>query len=196
MHNKREIGVVLTLAAMITVPAAQAHGFGADGAGFLPGLSHPVLGLDHVLAMLAVGLWAAQQGGRALWRLPLAFAAMMIAGAGLAQAGLALPVVEAGIATSVVVLGLLLTTAARVAPSVSLALVGAFAVFQGYAHVVEMPQIVPALSYGLGLVVTTAVLHLAGVALGSALVLRGASGQRLVHWGGAAIASGGMLLWA
>lgn len=194
MHYKREIGVALTLAAMITMPAAQAHGVAAEGAGFLAGLSHPILGLDHLLAMLAVSLWTARQGGRALWRLPLAFVVMMIAGVGLALAGLALPAVEAGIATSLLVLGLLLATAARVAPSMSLALIGTFAVFHGHAHGAEIPQIAPVLSYGLGLVVTTAVLQLTGIALGSGL--RGASGERLVRWGGAAIASGGLLLWA
>jgi len=192
MHNKREIGVVLALAAMLTVPAAEAHDLGSGG--LLAGVAHPFLGLDHVLAMLAVGLWAAQQGGRAPWRLPLAFAAMMTVGAALAVAGLVLPAVEAGLVASVVVLGLLLAAAVRLAPSLGLALVATFAVFHGYAHALEMPQAVSTLSYGLGLVMTTAVLQVAGLALASAL--RGASGERSLRWGGAAIASAGLLLWA
>jgi len=194
MHYKREIGVILTLAAMLTVPAAQAHGLGTDGAGFLAGLSHPVLGLDHVLGMLAVGLWGAQQGGRAVWRLPLAFAGMMFVGAALAPTGLVLPAVEVGVTASVVVLGLMLAAAARTAPSASLALVGTFALFHGYAHAVEIPQMNPVFSYALGLLTTTALLQLAGIALGREF--RRANGEHLLRWGGAAIACGGMLLLA
>lgn len=194
MHHKREIGMVLTLAAMITAPAAQAHSFGADGAGFLAGLSHPALGLDHLFAMLAVGLWAAQQGGRAVWRLPLAFATMMIVGAALALTGLALPAVEVGIATSVVVLGLLLAAAVPVAPLAGLVLVGIFALFHGHAHAAEMPQTASPLLYAVGFSITTAVLQLVGGRLGSKL--RSAFAARMIRLGGGAVAVSGLLLWS
>jgi len=194
MHNKREIGAVLTLAAMITAPAAQAHSFGADGAGLLAGLSHPALGLDHLLAMLAVGLWAARQGGRAAWRLPLAFAAMMIIGAALAWTGLDLPAVEAGIVTSLVVLGLLLAAAVPVAPSAGLVLVGIFALFHGHAHGAEMPQTASPLLYAVGFSITTALLQLVGGGLGSKL--RSALATRMIRLGGGAVAVSGLLLWS
>ncbi len=194
MFKKREIGVILALVAMLSVSTAQAHGLASDGAGFLGGFFHPVLGLDHVLVMLTVGLLGAQQGGRAVWRLPLAFAAMLFLGAMLALTGPALPTLEAGITTSVVALGLLLAIAPHIAPSLSLGLAGAFALFHGYAHGAAMLQMVPAFSYLLGLVIATAVLPLAGIALGGEL--RRAGGQWLLRCAGAVIACSGMLLWA
>lgn len=194
MHKQREIGVIFFLSTILTVPAAQAHGLGPDGAGLLAGLSHPVLGLDHVLAMLAVGLWGAQQGGYAAWRLPLAFTGMMIVGTVLALTGFVLPAAEAGVMASVVVLGLLLLAAARIKPAAGLVLVGAFALFHGNVHALEMPQMIPAFTYGLGLLITTALLQLAGFAIGREF--RHACGRWLLRWSGAAIACSGMLLAA
>lgn len=192
MQNKRAIAVILTLTAMLAAPAAHAHGLQSEGAGFLAGLSHPVLGVDHMLAMLAVSLWGAQQDRCHLWRLPLGFTAMMIVGAALALTGIALPAVETGIITSLVVLGLLLATAIRVSAPVSLALVGTFALFHGFAHAAAMPPLLPASSYIPGLLVTTAVLQWAGISL--AREFRPTGGQRMLRWSGAAIAGVGVLL--
>ena len=155
------------------VPTAEAHSLGAAGGGLAAGLAHPFCGLDHLLAMIAVGLWAAQLGGRARWLAPLAFVGVMAASAWLAVGGAELPLLEPAVAGSVLALGLLVACAVRVATPASLALVGVFAIFHGYAHGLELPaSAVPAL-YALGFVAATATLHGLGLALG--LSLRGAA---------------------
>ena len=131
----------------------------------MAGFSHPLFGLDHILVMVAVGLWASQIGGRALWLVPTAFVGTMALGFGLAVAGVDLPFVEPAILASVVALGLLVAMAARFDTIASAALVAAFALFHGHAHGGELGA-AGAASFGIGFVVATALLHAAGIALG------------------------------
>ena len=172
--------------------AAQAHTLGLPHMDFATGFGHPLGGLDHVLAMVAVGLWAAQLGGRALWRVPLTFVLTMAAGGLFGYLGIPLPMVEMGIAGSVLILGVLVALASRLPLAASMALVGVFALFHGYAHGAEMAAESSALWYISGFMLATALLHGAGIGIG--LASRNGASARLVRLGGAAIATGGMLL--
>ena len=161
-------------AALIAVPAlafthgpAFAHGL-QDGGTFLAGAMHPAGGADHVLAMLAVGLLAAQFAGRALWALPLTFVAAMLVGGAMGAGGVPFPVVEPMILASVVILGVLVTLAARMPVVALVAMVAVFGLAHGWAHGVEGPSDGMAL-YALGFAGATALLHLAGIALGRLL---------------------------
>ena len=148
--------------------AAFAHTGLGDAAGFTHGFMHPVGGLDHVLAMVAVGLYAALLGGRALWLVPATFVAVMAIGGALGMAGFGLPYAEIGIALSVVVLGLAVALRLSLPTLAAMALVGLFAVFHGHAHGAEMPQDVSGYAYAAGFMLATALLHCAGIALGLA----------------------------
>ncbi|PWC58025.1 urease accessory protein [Azospirillum sp. TSH7] len=159
------------LAGLVLPAVADAHTVGVHDAGFTHGFLHPVGGWDHLLAMVAVGLWAAQRGGAALWALPAAFVTAMIGGGLLGMAGIALPAVELGIAGSVIALGALIAAQSRLSLHLSMAVVAMFAVFHGHAHGAEMPEAAQPLLYGLGFALATALLHGAGVA--AALSLRG-----------------------
>lgn len=186
-------------AALVAVPAAaNAHMFGAHDAGFVHGFTHPLGGLDHLMAMVAVGLWAAQRGGKALWALPAAFVAAMIGGGLMGAAGVALPAVELGIALSVVALGALIAVQSRLPLAASVGVVALFALFHGHAHGAEMPEAAAPLLYGAGFALATALLHGAGVA--AALALRGWSqgriGAALLRGLGAVIGLGGVALVA
>ena len=152
-------------------PLALAHGEGAHshGAGLIAGLAHPFSGLDHLLAMVAVGLWAAQKGGRALWILPLAFVGMMVLGGALGGLGISLLGIETGIVLSVMVLGLLVALQSRWALPLAGSMVGLFAMFHGMAHGVEMPNAASPWAYGLGMMAATAFLHATGVLAGMKL---------------------------
>jgi urease accessory protein len=145
----------------LLLASSAAWGHPADAAGFV----HPFTGLDHLLAMLAVGLWAAQLGARWTWAVPLAFVGSMALGGALGFAGVSLPFVEPMIAASVLVLGLVVAVGVRLRWS-ALGLVGIFAVFHGIAHAAEMPHEVSRLVYASGFVLATALLHAAGVGLG------------------------------
>ncbi|RIA56151.1 HupE/UreJ family protein [Dichotomicrobium thermohalophilum] len=165
----------LTLAlCLIAVPAAAHTGHG-EVSGFTYGLMHPIGGLDHVLAMVAVGLLAYLIGGAALWGLPLAFIAAMAAGGALALYGFALPYVEAGIALSVVVIGAMVTLGKSTPGLLAAALTAVFAIFHGHAHGAEMPATASGLSYGIGFMLATALLHGGGILAGFAL---GAAGRQ------------------
>lgn len=177
-----------TILAPATAWAHPHHGAG-DAHDFLHGFTHPVSGLDHILAMVAVGLLAAWLGGRALWLLPAAFVAMMVAGAGWALAGFGLSFVEAGIALSVVAFGAALALGWRPAAGIAAAVVGVFAIFHGYAHGAEIPPGVSGSGYGAGFVLGTALLHAAGIALW--LGLARLADERALRLGGAAIAVAG-----
>ena len=190
---KRGYQIATVLAALFLAGTAQAHTIGAHGAGFAAGMAHPFIGLDHLLAMVAVGIWAAQLGGRAIWRVPLAFMIMMVLGSMFAFGGLPLPAVEAGIASSVLVLGLLIVVAARFPLAASMLLVGAFALFHGHAHGQELPQTASALLYGLGFLLATGLLHATGAAMG-VLLSRGISTNWVRAMGGG-IAAAGLVLW-
>lgn len=141
---------------------------GHDLSGFSAGLLHPFTGMDHLLAMLAVGLWAAQMGGRKIWLLPVTFLSMLVGGAGLALADLNLPLVEPGIAASVLALGLLIALSLRLPTLLSVAITAVFGLLHGYAHGLEMPDSAAPLLYALGFLSATAVLHLGGVGMGVA----------------------------
>ena len=134
--------------------------------GFTNGLAHPLTGLDHICAMVAVGLWAAQRGGRALWLVPLVFVSVMTIGGILGMTGVQLPMVETGIVASVLILGVFIAAAVRLPLVVSALIVGIFALFHGFAHGAEMPDTASGLNYALGFVLATACLHLCGIGLG------------------------------
>jgi urease accessory protein len=185
--------IALALALILgTVGAAQAHTPGATGAGLAEGFAHPLLGLDHLLTMAAVGLWAAQLGGRALWLVPVSFMTMMAVGGLAALAGFDLPAVELGILGSLLALGALVATAARLPVAPGAALVGFLAFFHGHAHGAEMPEAAPAGLYALGFIAATGLLHGIGIALG--LYLQGTALRWIVRAGGAAVAATGLTL--
>lgn len=179
----------------LTPTLAFAHG-GADHiSGFEYGFRHPIGGLDHLLAMLAVGILAYVQGARALLLLPSCFAGMMLAGFALGSSQVDLPLVELGIALSGVVIGVLASTAPQVPLCGSVALVGTFAVFHGHAHGAEMPLGLSGLEYAAGFVAATASLLLCGI-VGSALVANVTQryGRTLVRVTGGAFAVGGVAI--
>jgi urease accessory protein len=166
MHRSLKL---LSLAAAATAgfsTAALAHVGDHSHMSFTEGMLHPFSGLDHVLAMVAVGLWASQLGGRALWLLPLTFPAVMAVGAALGLSGVTLPWVEIGIAGSVMVLGAVVALALRPSLAISIPLIGAFALLHGYSHGVELPAAASVLGYGAGFSVATLVLHAVGIATG------------------------------
>lgn len=156
------------LGAMLLAPPAFAHGPAGHSHGVLSGLAHPVSGMDHLLAMLIVGLWAQRLGGRAVVAVPAAFVACLIAGFLLGLAQIGLPAVEPMILASVMVLGLMVALALRPGYRAGIAIVGLFALFHGHAHATELGS-ADALRFGLGFVCATALLHLAGLGLGAAL---------------------------
>jgi urease accessory protein len=166
MKSRLATWLTLSVTILAYIPTADAHSMGAEGAGFITGLAHPLMGLDHLLAMIAVGIWAAQTGGSAVWRLPLSFIVMMAVAALISASGFSLPTLEPLIAGSVVSLGLMVVLAIRLPGNLSMLLVGLFAVFHGYAHGLEMPQASSAIQYGSGFVLATTVLNLIGIGLG------------------------------
>lgn len=184
------------LALVALAPAiAFAHPAGGAGHGFGSGFAHPFLGLDHLLAMIAVGIWAGQRGDKALWVLPAAFITAMGVGGALAFFGVGLPGVEAGILASVLVLGALIAGSARLPLLAAASFVAVFALFHGHAHGTEMPQTLSGFSYGAGVSTATALLHVAGVAFPAALhQWSGVQRQAWVRLAGVAIGIGGAAL--
>jgi urease accessory protein len=158
--------LLLALTLAVTPSLAFAHLGIGDTDGIAHGFMHPVTGIDHVLAMVAVGLFAAQLGGRALWLVPLTFVAMMACGGAVGMAGLQLPYVEIGIGLSVVVLGGLVATGLNPPLAIAMALVGFFAIFHGHAHGAEMPDTASGFAYAGGFIVATALLHATGIGFG------------------------------
>ncbi len=193
MKEKYSLALLGLLAYVAILPVAEAHTFGSQGAGLMAGLTHPFVGLDHLLAMIAVGIWAGQLGGRAVWLIPLTFVSVMVAAATLASFGLLLPLMEPVIACSVLVLGLLIAGSVRLPTSVGVLLVGLFAVFHGYAHGLELPQTASPILYGAGFVLATALLH----GLGIGFVLNSRQHKMLQRVAGySLIAASGLLLAA
>jgi urease accessory protein len=186
----------VALAAAIAVILAPSSAFAHTGISpahdLLHGLEHPLTGLDHILAMFAVGLWAAQRGGRAIWSIPLTFVLVMTLGGALGMSGVSLPFVEQGIVLSVVILGVLVVGAVRLPLPVSAGIVSLFALVHGYAHGAEIPSAASGLSYALGFAAATALLHAAGISFGLSMQQRRSA--QLVRYAGAAIAAGGLLL--
>jgi len=156
----------IAMAIFLIPGAAMAHTGIGQTAGFAHGLAHPASGIDHTLAMVAVGVFAWQLGGRALWLVPATFVLVMIAGGTLGMAGIDIPFVETGIALSVVILGAIIALGMRAPVATAMAIVGAFAVFHGHAHGAEMPHDASGLTYGAGFMLGTALLHASGLALG------------------------------
>jgi len=173
---------------------ALAHTSGGEATGLLSGLQHPVSGLDHVLAMVAVGLWGAQLGAPAVWLLPVTFPMVMAFGGMLGLMGLALPGIEIGIAVSAIILGALVAWQARPPLWIAAVVVGFFAIFHGHAHGAELPPGADALLYSIGFVVATGCLHAAGIGIG--LIHRWPAGKVMLRAAGMAVAlAGACFLW-
>lgn len=160
----------ITAAAALLWFAGEAHAHTGTGAlgGFQSGFSHPIFGFDHLLAMLLVGIWGAQLGGRNVWTLPVAFPMVMALGGFAGAAGIPLMGVEVVIALSVIGLGLAVAFAAKPPEWVTLAAVAVFAIFHGYAHGAELPEAADGVAYGIGFVLATGLIHLAGIGFGLA----------------------------
>ncbi|MEL0630166.1 HupE/UreJ family protein [Psychromonas aquatilis] len=162
-----------------------------DGAGgFTSGFSHPVLGFDHLLAMLSVGILSAQMGGKAIWKVPATFVVVMLFGGVLGMKGIDFISVELGIVFSVLALGIAIAANKQLPAFVAMIFVGFFAIFHGHAHGTEMPYLAEPMLYALGFVVGTAVIHIAGVVIGSTLV-KFKGGQQLLRLLGAGISGVG-----
>jgi urease accessory protein len=184
---------VASLLALTT--SAQAHTGVGDTHGFLHGFIHPIGGIDHVLVMVAVGLFAVHLGGRALWLLPLSFVSMMVVGGACGMAAIGLPGIETGIGLSVVILGIALAVGYRIPVAAAMAMVGVFAVFHGHAHGTEMPESASGLAYGLGFVLATLMLHLGGIGLGLGLGNLGELRRpRILRIAGSAMALAGVAI--
>ena len=181
----------LALALLALVPGtASAHAETGTVGGFISGFKHPINGLDHIVAMVAVGLWGAFLGGRAMWLLPVVFPMVMAFGGALGVMGVPLPGIEVGIAISGVCLGLMVCLAAKPPLWVAAVLVGVFAIFHGHAHGTELPQAANPIAYSLGFVIATGLLHLGGIASG--LLTRWPAGRAAVRAAGAGIAALGV----
>ena len=183
--NRNSILSSLLLLLLLSATAGAHTGSGAVG-GFVSGFSHPIGGLDHIVAMVAVGLWGAFLCGRAMWTLPVVFPVIMAFGGAGGVLGIPLPGVESGIALSGIVLGLMVTFAVKPPLWVAAVLVGFFAVFHGHAHGTELPTAANPLTYAVGFVICTGLLHLVGIAFG--LLVRWPWGRIAVRAGGVAIA--------
>ena len=186
--------LTLVVALSMSAGAAFAHtGTGAIG-GFVSGFTHPIFGLDHLVAMVAVGLWGAFLGAPAIWVLPVVFPLIMACGGVLGILGVPLPHVETWIALSAVVLGLCVFAAFRPPLWVAAMIVGAFGLFHGHAHGVELPDAANPLTYSIGFVLATGLLHLSGIAIGLLVAWKG--GQYFVRASGAVISAVGFAFLA
>ena len=186
--------LMLLLTLLSWTPAAHAHVQQGQAAGFLTGLGHPISGFDHVLAMIAVGLWGAQLGAPALWLLPVTFPMVMALGGMVGLLGVPLPGVEMGIAASAILLGLAVMSELRPPLAATVVLVGIFGVFHGHAHGTELPAGQSALLYSMGFVAATGCLH--GVGIGVGCLHGWAWGQKLRRAAGAVVATAGVFfMW-
>lgn len=176
-----------TVALISVASCGVANAHPGHGGGLMDGMAHPLFGLDHLLAMVAVGIWAFQLGGRAKWIVPVSFVTLMAAAGSAGMAGIALPMIESGIATSLLILGLLIAFSVRVTPALGACTVALFAIFHGNAHGVEMPLLGSAWQYGIGFILSTAALHGLGLAIGKGISERGL----LLRAAGAAVAASG-----
>jgi urease accessory protein len=176
-------------AAFVFVPTvALAHAGHGDASGLTHGFTHPITGIDHVVAMVAVGVLAARLGGRALWLVPSSFVGVMALGGALSMAGILLPLAEVGVALSVVVLGLAIAVPFRQTLA-AVALAGLFALFHGQVHGTEIPGAASALYYMVGFIGATILLHATGIGLGLLFSLEtGKLGHRVMQAGGGAMA--------
>lgn len=177
--------------------AALAHVGVGETSGFVHGFSHPIGGLDHVLALVLVGIFAWQLGGRALWLVPTTFVAVMVVGGALGIAGIDVPFVEIGIALSVAVLGAAVAFGVKAPAAAAMGLVAVFAIFHGHAHGAEMPEDAGGVAYAAGFMLATALLHVAGIGLGYGIGRIGERhGPAVVRLAGAAASVAGIGLLA
>jgi urease accessory protein len=184
----------LLLLSLAWPATAFAHARGGEALGLVSGLRHPVSGLDHVLAMIAVGLWGAQLGAPAVWLLPITFPMVMAFGGMLGLIGVKLPGIEIGIALSAVALGFAVVSEARPALWMAALLVGLFAIFHGHAHGTELPAGADGVLYSIGFVVATGTLHAVGISMG--LVHRWPAGRAALRAAGAIVTVAGVVfLW-
>ncbi|HVP31035.1 MAG TPA: HupE/UreJ family protein [Myxococcota bacterium] len=190
---RRVAPVLLTILAVLLARSAFAHtGQGDVGSGFVAGFLHPITGLDHLLAMLAVGMWGAQLGMPALWVLPVAFPLVMAVGGVLGIVGAPLPASEPAIVLSVLLLGAAIASGRKPPLPLAAALVAFFAIFHGYAHGRELPEAASAVGFSAGFVLATGCIHLTGIGVG--FVTKLPHGENVLRAGGAAIAMAGVLL--
>lgn len=184
----------LFLAAVLLVPSlAHAHVGVGETSGFAHGFGHPISGLDHICAMVAVGLWAAQMGGRAIWAVPLTFVSVMALGGFLGMMHVQIPFIETGIVISVLTLGVFIAVAVRMPLIASVLIVGLFAICHGHAHGEEMPETASGLAYAIGFVLATALLHGIGIELG--VGIQKISKPLVVRLAGVAIVLCGIYIW-
>jgi len=184
----------LAVTILLCAQMVEAHIQKGEAAGFWSGVRHPISGLDHVLAMIAVGLWGAQLGAPAIWLLPVAFPMVMALGGMMGLMGIPLPGTEIGIAASAILLGSAVMFESRPRLLIAASLVGFFAIFHGYAHGTELPPGQSGLLYSIGFVIATGCLHGVGIAIG--LIHRWRWGQKVVRLAGAGVAVAGLLfLW-
>jgi urease accessory protein len=186
----KQAGSAVLLFVALTSAALAHTDVGTISGGFMSGFTHPLFGLDHVVAMIAVGLWGAFLGRPAIWVLPVVFPMVMAFGGALGVIGVPLPGIETGIAASALVLGLMVTLAIRPPLWVAALLVGVFAIFHGHAHGTELPAATNPLLFSAGFVSATGMLHLAGIAFGE--LSRWSWGAVAVRVGGALIALSGL----
>ena len=188
----RALGVIVLI--FLLTQLAFAHPQKGEAVGFLTGFRHPISGLDHVLAMIAVGLWGAQLGAPAIWLLPVAFPMVMAMGGTLGLVGVPLPGIEYGIALSAILLGAAVMFEIRPPLGIAAALVAVFAIFHGYAHGTELPPGQSALLYSMGFVIATGCLHALGIGIGT--VHRWGWGQKALRAAGGVVAVGGaFFMW-
>jgi urease accessory protein len=188
--TSRRLALVALILVVATTPVL-AHGREGQALGFLTGLQHPISGLDHVLAMIAVGLWGAQLGAPALWLLPIAFPMVMAIGGFLGLVAIPVPGIEVGIALSAIVLGLAVMREAKPPLAAAVALVAVFAIFHGHAHGTELPVGHDGLTYSIGFVVATGCLHGLGIVIG--LLHRWPAGRVALRSSGAVVALAGVM---
>lgn len=193
-YAKTVIPVLVITAGFLSVSLAHAHVQESQAVSFMTGLEHPWSGLDHILAMICVGLWGAQLGNPAIWMLPITFPLVMSFGAMMGLMGIPLPWIEAGIAASAIVLGTMVLAEIRPKLLVSALLVGCFAIFHGHAHGTELPSGHSGLLYSMGFVFATGCLHGLGILIG--LIYRWPMGKMVMRCSGGFIAGMGMFfLW-
>ena len=191
--NRRSAQAAAVLATL-WVQTALAHVGQGEAYGLLTGFLHPISGADHVLAMVAVGLWGAQLGAPAIWVLPVAFPLVMAMGGMLGFLGVPIPGVEYGIAASAIVLGIAVAFEVRPSLAIAALVVGCFAIFHGHAHGTELPPGQSALLYSMGFVIATGCLHAIGIGIGT--VHRRSWGRQLLRVAGTVVAAGGtFFLW-
>ena len=192
--QQRSSAFVIALLASMSATSAAAHLLKGEATGLFTGFLHPISGMDHVLAMVAVGLWGAQLGAPAIWVLPVAFPLVMAFGGLLGFLGVPVPGIEYGIAASAILLGAAVMFEIRPPLGVAALLVGLFAIFHGYAHGTELPPGQSAMLYSMGFVIATGALHAVGIGIGT--VHRWTWGRRLVRAAGAIVSVGGVFfMW-